>query len=193
MKAKIRADIYSTLYHCIQLNIIGCYIGIFGFEVLTAVPMKSSIFWDIMPCSLMKVNWLFGETCHFHPQCGAISQARNQHEAGRRQSCTMWHCILEGRSFQFKICFVFCYFEVHCIYNLKHCSWCFVLTIKIRIKERTLQQSWPFESRNVSYQQYVHFNPYLSLYALNWYVLFFIAYFSETPIQFKFDCNCPHE
>jgi hypothetical protein len=27
-----------------------------GFEVLTAVVMKSSIFWDVMPCSPLKVN-----------------------------------------------------------------------------------------------------------------------------------------
>jgi hypothetical protein len=27
-----------------------------GFEVLTAVVMKSTIFWDITPCSLLKVN-----------------------------------------------------------------------------------------------------------------------------------------
>jgi hypothetical protein len=27
-----------------------------GFEVLTAVVMKSSIFWDITPCSLLKIN-----------------------------------------------------------------------------------------------------------------------------------------
>jgi hypothetical protein len=26
------------------------------FEVLTAVPMKSSVFWDITPCSPLKVN-----------------------------------------------------------------------------------------------------------------------------------------
>jgi hypothetical protein len=27
-----------------------------GFEVLTAVVMKSTIFWDITPCSPLKVN-----------------------------------------------------------------------------------------------------------------------------------------
>jgi hypothetical protein len=27
-----------------------------GFEVLTAVVMKSSIFWDITPCNPLKVN-----------------------------------------------------------------------------------------------------------------------------------------
>jgi hypothetical protein len=27
-----------------------------GFEVLTTVVMKNTIFWDITPCSLLKVN-----------------------------------------------------------------------------------------------------------------------------------------
>jgi hypothetical protein len=31
-----------------------------GFEVLTAVVMKRHIFWDITPCSLLKVNLCFG-------------------------------------------------------------------------------------------------------------------------------------
>jgi hypothetical protein len=30
------------------------------FEVLTAVVMKSSIFWDITPCSLLEINRGFG-------------------------------------------------------------------------------------------------------------------------------------
>jgi hypothetical protein len=38
------------------------------FEVHTAVVMKSSIFWNITPCSPLKVNWRFGGTrsraCH---------------------------------------------------------------------------------------------------------------------------------
>jgi hypothetical protein len=31
------------------------------FEVLTAVVMKSTILWDITPCSPLKVNGRFGE------------------------------------------------------------------------------------------------------------------------------------
>jgi hypothetical protein len=38
-----------------------------GFEVLTAVLMKSTILWDITPCSLMKVNRRFGGTCRRVP------------------------------------------------------------------------------------------------------------------------------
>jgi hypothetical protein len=35
---------------------------IVGFEVLTAVVMKSYIFWDITPCIPLKVNRRFGGT-----------------------------------------------------------------------------------------------------------------------------------
>jgi hypothetical protein len=31
-----------------------------GFEVLTAVIMQSSVFWDITPCNPLKVNRCFG-------------------------------------------------------------------------------------------------------------------------------------
>jgi hypothetical protein len=44
------------------------YIRYVGFEVLTAVFMKSIIFWDITPCSLLKVIIRFGGTYHLHLQ-----------------------------------------------------------------------------------------------------------------------------
>jgi hypothetical protein len=34
-----------------------------GFEVLTVVIMKSSIFWDITPYSPLKIDQRFGGTC----------------------------------------------------------------------------------------------------------------------------------
>jgi hypothetical protein len=39
-----------------------------GFEVLTAVVMKSSVFWNTSttPCSLLKVNGRFPGTCRPH-------------------------------------------------------------------------------------------------------------------------------
>jgi hypothetical protein len=43
---------------------------------------KRVIFWHIMPCSLLLVNWHLRRTCCFHLQDQRISQARNQHEAG---------------------------------------------------------------------------------------------------------------
>jgi hypothetical protein len=33
-----------------------------GFEVLTVVVMKSTVFWDIMPCNPVKVKQHFGGT-----------------------------------------------------------------------------------------------------------------------------------
>jgi hypothetical protein len=51
------------------------------FEVLTAVVMKSSAFWDTTSCSPMKFNRRFGGTCRLHFQGRRISQARNQRES----------------------------------------------------------------------------------------------------------------
>jgi hypothetical protein len=56
-----------------------------GTEVLTAVVMKSSILWDITPCSPLKIKWCFGGICRLHLQDWRLSQARNQHEAGSKQ------------------------------------------------------------------------------------------------------------
>jgi hypothetical protein len=39
-----------------------------GSEVLTAVVMKSTVFWDITPCSPLKVNRNFGGTYRLHLQ-----------------------------------------------------------------------------------------------------------------------------
>jgi hypothetical protein len=48
-----------------------------GFEILTAVAMRSTIFWDITPCSPLKVNRRFGRiyrlqlqsfSCHLLPR-----------------------------------------------------------------------------------------------------------------------------
>jgi hypothetical protein len=50
-----------------------------GFEVLTVVVMKSSIFWDIMLCSWLKVNRHFRGTYRLHLQGQRISWVRNQH------------------------------------------------------------------------------------------------------------------
>jgi hypothetical protein len=50
---------------------VSILLNLVGFEVLTAVVMKSTIFWDITPCSPLKVNWRFR---------GRISRARNHHD-----------------------------------------------------------------------------------------------------------------
>jgi hypothetical protein len=45
-----------------------------GFEVLTAVVMKSTIFWDVTLHSPLKVNRRLGETCWHHLQDWRISR-----------------------------------------------------------------------------------------------------------------------
>jgi hypothetical protein len=52
-----------------------------GFEILTAVAMDSSIFWDITPRSPFRVNRSFRRTCRIHLQDRRISRARNQLES----------------------------------------------------------------------------------------------------------------
>jgi hypothetical protein len=39
---------------------------------------NSSLFWDIMPCSPLKVNWRFGRTCHLILHGRRSKRARNQ-------------------------------------------------------------------------------------------------------------------
>jgi hypothetical protein len=52
-------------------------------EVLTAVVMRSPVFWDVTSCSPVKVNRHYGGTCRLYLQCQRVSQAKDQHEAGR--------------------------------------------------------------------------------------------------------------
>jgi hypothetical protein len=49
------------------------------------IRLRSSVFWDITPCSPLKVNQNFGGTCRLHLQGRKISQARNQRDAGSKQ------------------------------------------------------------------------------------------------------------
>jgi hypothetical protein len=49
-----------------------------GFEVLTAVVMKSSVFWDIMLCNPLKINLRFGGTYLLRIHARWISQERSQ-------------------------------------------------------------------------------------------------------------------
>jgi hypothetical protein len=60
--------------------------GLVSFEVLTAVVMKSFIFWDITPFSPVEVKRRFGETYCLHLQCRRVSQTSGQPEAGSKQS-----------------------------------------------------------------------------------------------------------
>jgi hypothetical protein len=57
-----------------------------GFEVLTAVVMKSIIFWDMTPCS--PLNRRFGRTYRLHLQ-GQIGSAKNQQAS---KACHLLAC-----------------------------------------------------------------------------------------------------
>jgi hypothetical protein len=49
-----------------------------GFEVFTAVVIKSTIFWDITPCSPLSVNLCFGGNVASIFRVEEITSARNQ-------------------------------------------------------------------------------------------------------------------
>jgi hypothetical protein len=53
-------------YH--RPTFIRAEISTVGFEVPTAMVMKNFIFWDMMSCSLVKVNRNFGGTCRLYLQ-----------------------------------------------------------------------------------------------------------------------------
>jgi hypothetical protein len=58
------------------------FILVFGPVVLgvfTEVIMKNSVFWNITPCSALKVKRSFGGTCYLHLHGQRINQARSQH------------------------------------------------------------------------------------------------------------------
>jgi hypothetical protein len=59
------------------------------FEVVTAVVIEKSVFWDIKLCGPLKVSHCFGGTCCLHLQGRRINQARNQHEAGNKFACLL--------------------------------------------------------------------------------------------------------
>jgi hypothetical protein len=61
-----------ALYWCAARY--GLHATIIRYEVLTVAVMDSSIFWDITPYSLLKVNWIVGGTRRFHLQGGRMCQ-----------------------------------------------------------------------------------------------------------------------
>jgi hypothetical protein len=65
------------------------------FEVLTAVVMKSTILWDISPCSPLSVNQCFGATYRLSLQGQKIRWARNQCES-RWQNILLATCFHAG-------------------------------------------------------------------------------------------------
>jgi hypothetical protein len=55
-------------------------------EVLTAMAMMSSILLAITPYGPLQVDRCFGGTCRLYLQGRSVNQARNQRQAGRKQS-----------------------------------------------------------------------------------------------------------
>jgi hypothetical protein len=74
------------------------------YKVITAVVMKSSIFSETAPYSLLKVNQCFGGTCHLHLQVQRISQARNQSEADSNEKLMGVYSSFEGRRVSKEFC-----------------------------------------------------------------------------------------
>jgi hypothetical protein len=85
----VTANVFSYMVWILLVHFLKSHI-IVGFEVLTVV-VRSSDFWDIMLCSLLKANQCFRRTCCLHFQDQRISQARNQHEGGRKNSLLLFH------------------------------------------------------------------------------------------------------
>jgi hypothetical protein len=70
LKSAILTDDFRGFLQSLQAIIVHV-----GFEVLAAVGMKNSAFWDITPCTPLKVNRRFGGICCLHLQGRRISQA----------------------------------------------------------------------------------------------------------------------
>jgi hypothetical protein len=66
--------IYSSYYELpvfLSLNILFILMPkqrvlLVGSEVLTAMVMKSYIFWNVTPCNPLTMNQRFGRTCRLH-------------------------------------------------------------------------------------------------------------------------------
>jgi hypothetical protein len=74
------------------------YTDFLRFEVLTAMTMQISIFFDITPYSPLKVNRRFGVTCLLHLQRRRIRQGRNQLEMSVDFQRTTWRYVSEDRT-----------------------------------------------------------------------------------------------
>jgi hypothetical protein len=60
-----------------------------GFEAFAAVPMKSSVFLDIKPCSPVKFSQHFGRTYHLHLQGRRSKKPAGWHFSSRAHSHAM--------------------------------------------------------------------------------------------------------
>jgi hypothetical protein len=69
--------------------------------VVDQLNLKSTIFWDITSCSLLKANWRFRGTHRLHLQGRIISRVRNQRESSWQAG--IWAPILDLISVNFSL------------------------------------------------------------------------------------------
>jgi hypothetical protein len=73
---------FPVIYTGVKLKLgFSIFCHFVGFVVLKALVKESSVFSDVTPCSLLKVNRRFGGTYRLHLQGRRISQTRNQRES----------------------------------------------------------------------------------------------------------------
>jgi hypothetical protein len=56
--------------------------------------MNSYFFWNITPCSLVKVDLYFGGTNHLHLHGGKVDKIRKDYESGSKREYDHWKCKL---------------------------------------------------------------------------------------------------
>jgi hypothetical protein len=91
---------YEVWKFCDKIRTLDC-MAVVGVEVLTSVVMKSAVFWDETPCSLLEVNRRFGRTCRLHLQGQKIIRAKCQRENKPQAELSVdfqqstWPCVPE--------------------------------------------------------------------------------------------------
>jgi hypothetical protein len=90
----------EVVFHVCQFNFLQITFISVGSEVRTAVVMKSSVFWDITPCSLLKVNDSKERVASIF-RVEDYVQARNQREAVRKQSSKLHGVISQKTELHF--------------------------------------------------------------------------------------------
>lgn len=71
--------------------------------------VKSTVFWDIIPCSLLKINWCFTETL---PLSSGLKSGPGKKPAEGKQS--NWLGREAGRKFWLSNCYAVCFLLVSC-------------------------------------------------------------------------------
>jgi hypothetical protein len=78
----VTRKLYLFIKGLLELNIKTNSYMFVGFEVLTAMVMKSAVFSDVKSCRPVEVHRCFGGTYYLHFQGRMVSQAIDQQESG---------------------------------------------------------------------------------------------------------------